>query len=137
MGKYGRFEQKTAKKKVLNPIWRGIGCLLMVIVPAISYGLAIFLIPIVIASGYVPLELLGRVRFPEWVFKAPILYNLALYFGGINDLLAKLIGYFIILVVLAGIISLTYILIYQVVGPARYSKTDEPPSKHKPKVYKR
>lgn len=37
MARYSMYQQKSAEKKVIHPVWRGIGCALMVIIPFISY----------------------------------------------------------------------------------------------------
>jgi len=138
MGKYStRFEPPSTRKKEIAPIWRGIGCLLMIFIPALAYGLMIMVVPLVVDSGYVPLELLGRAQFPEWVYRMSFLYPVASFLGGIDYLWVKPISFFVILVLLAGIFTLLYTAVYQLVGPARYSKIDVPPSSHKPKVYKR
>ena len=137
MGKYSKYQRKSEKKPEANPIWRGIGCILIVVVPVISYALTAILTPLIVATDLVPLELLGHVKFPEWAVKTPILSDIALFIGGINDLGLKLIAFFVILLLVAAIFSLLYSLVSQVIGPPRYSDKDAPPSKYKAKEYKR
>jgi hypothetical protein len=137
MAKYAKYQRKSEKKSGMNPLWRGIGCILIVVVPVISYALMVILTPMIKATGLVPYELLGQVKFPEWVFKMPILSDFAFFIGGINDLGLKLIAFFVILLLLTAIFSLLYTMLSQLVGPPRYSDKDAPPSTHKAKVYKR
>ena len=137
MGKYSKYQRKSEKKPEANPIWRGIGCILIVVVPVISYALMVILTPAIVATGLVPYALLGYVKFPEWVLRTPILSDIALFIGGINDLGLKLIAFFVILLLVAAIFSLLYSLVSQVIGPPRYSDKDAPPSTHKGKIYKR
>ena len=55
MGQYTKYKP-LKEKPGMNPIWRGIGCILLVIVPLISYGLTSHRQPRSLeATGYVPL----------------------------------------------------------------------------------
>jgi len=137
MAKYAKFQRQSPGKKELNPIWRGIGCILIVIVPVLSYVLMLFFAPLIIATGKVPYQLLGRVQFPEWMFKVKIGVIIANYLGSINNLWLNIITFFVIAMILTTVASLFYTAIYSVVGPARYTELDAPPAKYSPKVYKR
>lgn len=121
----------------MNPIWRGVGCVLFVVVPLISYGAMTLLLPPVIATGQVPPQLLANAQFPPWVFKAPILSNIALYLAGINELWLKMIVFFVVLFVLIVVFSLLYSMFYQLAGPPRYTEMDAPEMERKAKAYKR
>jgi hypothetical protein len=138
MGKYLKYEQKSQKKnKEMNPVWRGIGCILILLVPAMSYGLMLVFVPPIIATGMIPWELLGYVHFPVGLLSWPVLGPLLLFIGSINNLWINLIGFFVFLVVLSGTFSLLYSLVWQYAGPPRYTLLDVPPSDHKGKSYKR
>jgi len=137
MGKYAKYQRKSEKKPGMNPIWRGIGCILIVIVPVISYAMMVIFSPVIIATNLVPSELLGHVKFPAWVLKSPILSDVTFFIGGINDLWFKLIAFFVILLLLTAIFSLLYTMVFQLIGPPRYTDKDAPPSKYKAKVYRR
>jgi hypothetical protein len=137
MGKYAKYQRKSQKKPEGNPIWRGVGCVLIVVVPLISYGLMIILTPMIKATNLVPYELLGRVTFPDWALRAPVLSDLTFFIGGINDLWLKVLAFFVILLLLTTISSLIYTMVFQLIGPPRYTDTDAPPAKYKAKVYRR
>jgi hypothetical protein len=137
MAKYAKYQRKSKRKTGTNPVWRGIGCNLIVVVPLMAYALMAILTPSVIASGLVPNELRGHVQFPDWVLHTPTLGSIAGYISGINNLWLKVIEFFVILALLAGIFSLAYTAVFQIVGPPRYTALDAPPPKHKPKAYKR
>jgi hypothetical protein len=121
----------------MNPLWRGIGCILIVLVPLITLGLTAIVTPVLSATGYVPHELMGHVIFPDWVFKVPILNAITAFIASINNLWLDLIIFIVILVILTGISSLIYVSVLQVIGPPRYGEKDAPPSKYKAKEYKR
>jgi hypothetical protein len=137
MTAFNKFQPKTRQKKGMNPIWRGIGCILIVVVPLITLGLTTIVAPLIITTGYVPSELLGHVNFPDWVITAPILSGIASYIAGINNLWLGVVVFIVILVLLTGISSLIYVTILQFIGPPRYSEMDAPPSKFKAREYKR
>ena len=137
MGKYAKFQRKSQPKREINPIWRGIGCLLFVIVPLMAYGLMLIVSPLIIKTGLVPYQMLGYVHFPVWAFKFQITSTVALFIGSLKDLWLNLAVFFLMVLILAVIISFSYTLLYQAIGPARYTAVDAPPSRHKAKVYKR
>jgi hypothetical protein len=125
------------EKKGMNPLWRGIGCILIVIAPIVTYALTAIISPLLAATGYVPLELLGFVEFPEWVSKVPILNNIAGFIGGIHNLYLGITVFITIFVLLTGIFSMIFVALFQAIGPPRYSEIDAPPSRHKAKKYTR
>jgi len=137
MGKYAKFQRKSPEKRRLHPIWRGIGCILIVIAPLMAYGLMVLSVPSIIATGKVPHQLLGHVHFPEWVLRYRITAGIASFISSISNPWLNIITFFVILLILAAVTSLIYTILYTLVGPARYSPLDAPPSKHKVRFYKR
>jgi hypothetical protein len=136
MGLYTKYKPLKVKPG-MNPIWRGVGCILLVIAPVVSYALTILVVPLLIATGYVPLELLGNVHFPDWIFKVPVLNGIASLIGGINNLGLDIVVFVVIMLLLTGIFSLIFVAVLQVTSPPRYGEMDAPPSTHKAKPYKR
>jgi hypothetical protein len=137
MTKYAKYRIKPTEKKGMNPIWRGIGCILIVIVPLLAFGLMALLVPSIIATGKVPYQLLGYVYFPDWAYKVIIISSIARFIGSLNNLWLNIITFFVIVLILTTVASLLYAWIYSVVGPARYTALDALPSKHRGKDYKR
>jgi hypothetical protein len=137
MGHYDRYQDRSIKRRETSPIWRGIGCILLVVLPLITYALTSIAVPFVITTKYVPQELQGYAKFPAWISRVPVLNGIAGFLGIINDLWLKITIFIVILVLLTGSFSLVYVAILQVIGPPRYGTIDAPPSKHKAKQYKR
>ncbi len=137
MEEYTNYRHKVRRKPGMNPIWRGIGCLLVFVVPIITYKLTMIVVPLIIATGLVPQELLGRVHFPDWTYTMPTVNTVTSYLSSIDYFWVKLIGFFILFSAVTGVISFVYSIIYQLIGPPRYTVVDAPPAKYKPKVYKR
>jgi len=137
MGRYSKTPYERKEKPQANPLWRGVGCIIMVALPLITFGLTVLSMPPLLASGLMPMQLLGQVNFPAWVFKAPGLSDVAIFIRGIDNLWLGVVVFFLILLLLSGISSLIYVSVLQVIGPPRYSEKDAPPTGYKPKAYKR
>ena len=137
MSKYMKYQHASPRKKEMHPIWRGIGCILLVIIPLMAFGLMLVIAPAIIRTGLVPHQLLGYVHFPVWAFRFHITSVIAIFIGSLNNLWFNIIVFFVMLLILAGITSLLYSALYQVVGPVRYTPLDAPPSKYKSKKYTR
>jgi hypothetical protein len=137
MSKYSKYQRKSPPGKQTHPVWRGIGCLLILFVPMISYGIGYLLLQEAKRLSIVPFQLLGYIHFPEWVIGVPFLSTMARFLGGFKDLGAKLVFFLVTLFILAGLVSLIYSAIYQAIGPSRYTELDAPPTGKKSKEYKR
>ncbi len=138
MAKYAKYERKTNRtKKAMNPIWRGIGCIMIFVVPLMAYGLAVLFVPAIEASGLLPHELFRRVILPEWTYTTPVIGPAASFISSIDNLWGMIMFFFIFLLVLSGVFSMLYAGIYQIVGPQQYSPLDAEPTKYKAKHYKR
>ena len=140
MGKYTSSARKVVKQKSqgAHAIWRGIGCLMLLIVPAIS-----------IAAGYetvnygidhkwnIPYALLGFPKLPDWFYKSS---GLTIVFGPLTripNFYAHAAVSILYMIVIGGTISVLYAFVYQMTGPARYGPTDAPPPNVKTKKYTR
>jgi drug/metabolite transporter (DMT)-like permease len=137
MAKFTQFQRKSVEKKGMHPIWRGIGCILIIIAPLMSYGLTLLFVPALIATGNVPYQLLGYIHFPAWVYHSKITFGIGSYLSSFSNPWFNIIIFLVILLILTGVGSLLYTYLYSLVGPARYTAVDAPPSKHKPKFFKR
>ena len=131
MSKYTKYQKpKVIEKKRIHPIWRGIGCILALILPVISYFLSIELINYGLVNDWpIPKELLGYVHIPGqiWVVNLPM--NIIRPITGYPNLLAVILFTFVILILLTGLISLIYSLLYRVIGPPQLTPVDAPPIK--------
>lgn len=139
MGKYTIYQRPEHKRRrEVHPIWRGIGCLLIIIVPLISYAGAVLLVNYGLSQGWpIPAEWLGYIKFPVWVWQIPFLASIARPMANFSHPLAILAFFVVVLILLTGLVSTVYAFIYRGLGPPRYTTLDAPPSAHKPKQYKR
>ncbi len=124
MGKYNKFERRVQVKErpwTVHPIWRGIGCILMLIIPVVSYAGAYVLLQMN-AMQYnwfaVPYELAQPVSIPYINFTFPITIVQLL-----ATVLVALLGY--------GILVILYMIVYSITGPGP-SPVDAPPVRKRP-----
>jgi len=129
MAKFSKYQTpKKEAERDLHPVWRGIGCLLWIIVPVMAYASAVLIVNALAAAGMIPAGLLGSIPFPDWVFKTPFLALLARFIDSLDNILAILVFFVAMLVVLTGIFWTLYAWVYQMAGPPRYSALDAPPA---------
>lgn len=117
MGKYDSSYSRDSKKpkREVHPIWRGVGCSLLILIPIISYSGARVLLEQNAKSGWFPIpgDLIARGTFPL-VGNYPMLY--------IEAILTVAL-----MLVLYGLFTLIYFMFYSMFAPPRYSDTDAPP----------
>ena len=117
MGKYDKFHQapQVTRKFEIHPIWRGIGCLLLLIIPVISYAGAVLLVEANQANGWLPIsgELARTIVVPGL---GPVRYLLA---NLVVTVLLSLIGF--------GLITVLYMFAYRIMGPPQLGPLDAPP----------
>jgi hypothetical protein len=141
MGKYTTHSRTPPKPRNqgVHPVMRGIGCIMIVIVPILAYGIALLLIDYGIQHGW-PIP-------PSWLRPISI-HPLLLSLRGLepvwnfllsqNNLIAVVVFTIAITIVIGGIMSIIYGYIYTIFGPPQYGPQDAPPIRGiKVKRYKR
>lgn len=123
MGKYTTFNRQAPPKPRpwdVNPIWRGIGCLLLVIGPFVAYAAADLIVQMALDRKLypVPPELLNTFKIPFLEYSLQHFYADLLVAG-----LLMLLGF--------GIMMVIYSIMYSIVGPSRYGPVDAPPIRRK------
>jgi hypothetical protein len=141
MGKYSSYSRPKPKPRVVtvHPVMRGIGCIMIVVVPILAYGMAVLLVNYGATRGW-PIP-------PNWYGPPavhPVLWNIQglrpilAFIQAQNNLEANLIFTIALIIVIGGIMSVIYGYIYTLFGPPRYGPQDAPPIRGvKVKRYKR
>ena len=139
MSKYGSLRKATPSKSYEpHPVWRGIGCFMILFLPIISYAIGMLAVDSAIRQGIrIPEGLAGHPVMPEILFNVPGLVDLLFWIQGQTNLYAYLLVAFFVLVLLGGIFTFVYALMYRVAGPPTYSEFDAPPPRVKVKKYRR
>jgi hypothetical protein len=110
----------------VHPIWRGIGCIMLIIVPIMAYAGAVLLVEANFENNWVPIpwDLMGPQNIPVLGITVNNLYaNLAV------AALLTILGY--------GLLMFVYSIVYSMMGPARYGPQDAPPVRSGPKKRRR
>src|SRR5688572_1868294 len=140
MGKYTSYSRQKPKPRNLgvHPVVRGIGCIMMVVVPILAYGLAIMLVEYGAARGWpIPREWLGRPTIPRFLLGIENLSPLWNFLAAQNNLIANLVFAIALTVLIGGLMSIIYGYVYTLFGPPKYGPQDAPPVRVKVKRYKR
>jgi hypothetical protein len=140
MGKYRSSATRRQKPVDTGPhvIWRGLGCLMMIIIPVISYAAATLTVDYGLSHNWtIPYQLLGTPRLPSVFYDVDILWMVFGPLTKIQNLYAYLGIGILYMITLSGMISVIYAFVYRILGPSRWGPMDMPPPKFKTKKYTR
>lgn len=140
MGKYTSHVKQAPKPRSrgVHPLMRGIGCIMMVVVPILAWGLAVWLVDYGVNHGWpIPPNWLGRISVYPLLLRVQGLVPVWNFLMSQNRLVAHIIFTVAIIVVIGGIMSMIYGYMYTIFGPPRYGPQDAPPIRVKVKRYKR
>jgi hypothetical protein len=140
MGKYTSYVRQKPKPRIrgVHPVMRGIGCLLMVIVPIFAYGLATYLVDYGVRQRWpLPPSWFGRIDIHPLLLSIRALTPVWNFLMRQQDLIVHLIFTIVLTVVIGGLMSILYGYIYTLFGPPQYGPQDAPPIRVKVKRYKR
>jgi ABC-type antimicrobial peptide transport system permease subunit len=140
MGKYQSNSRRQAAvpRNQVPALVRGIGCITMVIVPVLSYGIAAYWIKEGLpGSALIPPSLLGPPNIPAFFFSSPALGPIATFLRSQNNLAANLLFAVVATMIIGGFMAVVSGYISAMFGPSRYGPTDVPPPRVKTKKYTR
>jgi hypothetical protein len=134
MGKFNQYEvRQKPRSQEIHPAWRGIGCIMILIVPVISFAGANVFLEIAFQQGWpLPVDLLGYPQVSETLFLIPFVSYVAAWLANFNNFYAIMLFTLAILLLLSGVLSFVYASLYRMFGPPRYTALDAPASKRRP-----
>lgn len=122
--KWSQYEdraQSMPRPWEIHPAWRGIGCILMVIIPVMAYAGAVLLIQANFRNGWIALpQLMVRPVFVPQVGTIPHLYGTLA-----TAVILALAGF--------AVLTIIYAVMYNLAGPPKYGPVDSPPYRRKVK----
>ncbi len=140
MTKYSVASQRRAapRPEPVHAVWRGIGCLLILIVPVLSYLLAAATVKFAVSTDWpMPYQLMGYPLMPAYLRSVSGLAPVLDFIEKQRNLYAILLVAVVYIVAIGAFISLGYAVMYRFIGPPRYGPLDAPPPSVKVKRYKR
>ncbi len=140
MTKYTAMSARRAvnQQPQVDPIWRGVGCIMMVVVPVISFLLAALTVNLAVAQDWpMPYQLMGYPVMPPLLMKSDALVPVMMFIQAQQNLYAILLITLAYIVVIGAIVSFIYSFVYRYVGPPRYGPLDAEPDRRRVKRYKR
>ena len=128
MGKYGSYKQEAYKRPYdVHPIWRGIGCIMMILIPLLAIVGSMVMIETGLKEGWpIPPELLGYPRLPATAYQIPVIDNIARTISSVNNLYGIIAFTLIFMLLGFAIISFVYSAAFRFMGPPRYTPLDAP-----------
>lgn len=131
MSKYRAYEPRFSNERpwTIHPIWRGIGCLLIILIPIMAYAAGLWFKTENEKQGWIPVpaELDRYINLSQAKDKVPVLTPAFEFIEGIYLLDVVLTIVFII--VGFALMTLGYSFLYRFIGPPRYGPLDSPPIK--------
>ena len=128
--------QEDTRPWEIHPIWRGFGCIMVLLIPLMAYAAASLIIDLNTEQNWgfpVPVEM---ARTVDINFALPYVDN-----PGINLSIPHFYGNLVLGAVLMligyGILMFIYILLYSMMGPPRLGPLDAKPVRKKPKKRRR
>jgi hypothetical protein len=141
MGKYTTHSRQAPKPRSygVHPLMRGIGCIMMIVVPILAYGLALFLVDYGIRRGWpIPPNWLQPITIHPLLFRLRGLEPVWNFLLVQDNLIAIVVFTIAIIVVIGGLMTIIFGYLYSLFGPPRYGPQDAPPIRGvKVKRYKR
>jgi hypothetical protein len=126
--KYQREREQRPWK--IHPVWRGIGCALLLLVPIMSwYGTKLFLQSN--EKVVLPWELTTVVTIPYTHVGEidKMIGEINHYFNATGFVFGQIFFTIIFSIIGFGLIALIYAIMYKVAGPSRYGPFDVPPNR--------
>ena len=137
MGKYAQYERnkKPQATHKIHPVWTGIGFLMIIIVPVMTWAAATVLVDFGKSEKwFIIRQFPPYLQIPDMVVQIiPGLFQVT----KMQNLPATLTFFFFMLIVFSAVFSVLYAALYRVVGPPRYGPDDIPAPKIKTKTFKR
>jgi hypothetical protein len=119
MGKFDRYEARQVKQEKvhkIHPVWRGIGCLMIIIIPVMAYAAADVFLQAAPGLGLFPRSSDIYRNIDLGFYVAPISLGMVVF-----TILFAMVGFLLF--------SVLYSIVYRMAGPPRYGPTDAPPPK--------
>ncbi len=122
--------KEVARRWKIHPIWRGIGCALILIIPIMAWLGAQILLPQV-PNMRVLQEADQTITFPRSGIPDLDKYIIKVnQYAQKNGLTLGQLYLTLALIILGfGVLSFLYAIVYRIAGPARYGPFDVPPDK--------
>jgi hypothetical protein len=123
MSKYMKYNDQSRLAErpwKIHPIWRGIGCLLLLVIPLMAYAGAVLLVEANNVQHWLPMprELAQTVTIP--------------YLGDVKYFAAIAIVTVLLMIIGFGFVTIIYSLVYKAFGPPSLGPLDAPPVRTSP-----
>ncbi|TAK10983.1 MAG: hypothetical protein EPO32_13705 [Anaerolineae bacterium] len=118
---YRQYNKGPEERKGIHPAWRGIGCLMMLIIPVVGFASSDLIIRFAranVAGFFVPTQLRGNLTLPGY--------------GVVVDFWAVMALTLIVSIVLFALLAVLNAIVYGMSGKTKRN-FESAPQRHKPK----
>jgi hypothetical protein len=140
MSDYNYFQKSRApKEKKIHPVWSGIGCLMAILTPIISWAASLVLLDYGKSQNWSFLNgFSSPIRFPDIMYQIPLISIVTNYISSISFFEVLVMFFIIFMLLFSGIFTFINAILYRLFGPPRFSAIDAPPPpRRNAKRYKR
>jgi hypothetical protein len=124
-----KYEKGQAQRPwKVHPVWRGIGCLLAILIPVMAWAGAALLIQD--NTLFTTPERLNQpviIRYTEYRFANQVIQWLNTNLGGRGLTYAQVVYWVVLMLVGFLLLVILYGVFYRLIGPPKYGPTDSPP----------
>lgn len=128
MAKYRSYERQPVERtREIHPVWRGIGCIILILIPIMAYlGTTLLVQQGVKDQWPMPTDLMGHPQLPPWLYQFAFTRQFAQPISSVDNLYAIVTGTILLTILAFGVLALIYSWSYKAVGPGRYTPLDAP-----------
>lgn len=115
MAKYDKYNPRSRAAErpwEIHPVWQGIGCLMMILIPIMAYAGAVLIVQENTEQGWIP--------FPVELMRTVTIRNI----GSVDHLYATLLVAFVLAMLGFSFMVFLYSFLYRIVGPPRLGPLD-------------
>ncbi len=122
MGKYDKYNPRSRARErpwTIHPVWRGIGCIMVILIPIMAYAGSVLLVQMNLEKRWLPApaQLMQTVSIP--------------YLGSFPGLYANLLVTVLLSLVGFSVLTAIYSIVYRMFGPPQYGPLDAPPDEYR------
>ncbi len=121
MSKYQMYQmrQKRVRRRGVHPIWQGIGCVMLIVIPLLAWGIEEILFQIALQQRWpIPYEWTLPPRWPQWMWQLSFLRPFLNSTQSWTHFTARLVAWIAVMFLLWSMIFLVYAIVYKMGAPS-------------------
>ncbi len=120
MSKYQMYQmrKKQVRRPGVHPIWQGIGCVMLIVMPLLAWGIEEILFQVALQQRWpIPYEWSLPPRWPQWMWQLQFLTPFLTTTQSWTHFTVRLLAWVVVLLLLWSVLFFVYAAIYQASAP--------------------